>query len=79
VDDIFSASTLYTGSYGASRIKLGADYTLGGFFNARVGFGDQDFSAGAGIMAGFFGLNYSYGMDDLSQSYNHYAQMSFVF
>ncbi|HVZ80817.1 MAG TPA: conjugal transfer protein TraF [bacterium] len=79
VDDIFSSSSLYTGDASASRIKLGATYTLGGFFNARLGFGNQNLSLGAGVLAGFFGLDYSYGADDLSQAYNHYAQMRFVF
>ncbi len=79
VDDLFSASSLYTGANGASRIKLGAGYSPWKFANLRVGFGDQNFSAGLGILAGFFGLDYSYGVDDLSQSYNHYAQMRFVF
>lgn len=79
VDDIFSSSSLYDGNNGASKIKLGADYTLAGFLNLRTGFGDQNFSAGLGLMAGFFGLDYSYGIDDLSQSYNHYAQMRLVF
>jgi hypothetical protein len=79
VDDLFSTSSLYDGVNGASKIKLGADYTMGGFFNVRTGFGDQNFSVGAGLMAGFFGLDYSYGADDLSQSYNHYLQTRFVF
>lgn len=79
VDDLFSSSTLYDGKNGASRIRMGAAYTLGGFFNVRAGFGDQNIGLGAGIMAGFFGLDYSYGADTLSQSMNHYAQMRFVF
>jgi len=79
VDDLFSSTSLYDGNNSASKIKLGADYSLAGFFNVRAGFGDQNFSFGAGLMAGFFGLNYSYGVDDLSQAYNHYAQLSFVF
>ena len=79
VDDLFSSSSLYLGNDDASKIKLGADYTLGGILNLRTGFGDQNFSLGAGLLLGFFGLDYSYGIDDLSQSYNHYAQMRVVF
>jgi hypothetical protein len=79
VDDLFTSSTLYSGNNGASRIKLGASYSLAGFFIPRVGFGDQNFSVGVGLLAGFFGLDYSYAADDISQSYNHYAQLRLVF
>jgi hypothetical protein len=79
VDDLFSDSSLYTGNNSASRIKLGANYNLAGFFNTRLGFGNQNLSFGAGITAGFFLLDYSYAADEISQAYNHYAQMQFVF
>lgn len=79
VDDIFTSSTLYTGNNSASRIKLGATYTLAGFFIPRLGFGNQNLSVGVGLLAGFFGLDYSYAVDDVSQAYNHYAQIRLVF
>ena len=79
VDDIFSSSTLYDENASASRIRLGASYSALGIFNLRAGFGDQNLSGGLGLTAGFFGLDYSYGVDTLSQAYNHYVQTKFVF
>jgi hypothetical protein len=79
VDDLLSDTSFYADPYGASRIKLGASYFPVSFLNLRAGFGDQNLSAGLGFIAGIFGFDYSYGVDDLSQSYNHYVQMRFVF
>jgi hypothetical protein len=79
VDDILSSSTLYDGNNSASRIKLGASYSLAGFFTPRLGFANQNLSLGFGVLAGFFGLDYSYAADEISQAYNHYGQISLVF
>ncbi len=79
VDDLFASTTYYTASNGFSRFKLGASYSLIKQVQLRAGFGNQALSGGLGLAFGFFGLDYSYGSDDLSQSYNHYLQTRFVF
>jgi len=52
---------------------------LAGILQLRGGFSDNNFDGGLGVQLGFFGLDYSYAMDDLSFSYNHYAQLKFIF
>lgn len=79
IDDIFSSTSFYTGTHGAGRIKFGVGYSPIDFLQLRAGFGNEHLSAGLGVLAGFFGLDYTYGADDLSQRPNHYAQMRFVF
>ncbi len=79
VDDIFCATTLYSGTNGISRLKLGAGYAPLPWLQLRGGFGDQALSAGLGIVLAVFGLDYSYATDDVSQAANHYAQMRLIF
>jgi hypothetical protein len=77
VDDLFSGSSFYQGLDITSHLKLGMAYDLAGLLELRGGISDSNLSAGVGIP--FLGINYAYAMDDLSQSYNHYIQLSAAF
>jgi hypothetical protein len=79
MDDVFSTTSYYTGLDIWSHFKFGAALSLVSIFQLRGGFSDGNFDGGAGIQLGFIGLDYSYAMDDLSYSYNHYAQLKIVF
>jgi len=79
IDDVFSTTSYYTGLDFFSHMKFGAALTLAGIFQLRGGFSDNNFDGGAGVQLGFIGLDYSYAMDDLSYSYNHYGQLKIVF
>jgi hypothetical protein len=79
VDDVFSTTSYYTGLDVLSHFKFGAALSLASIFQLRGGFSDGNFDGGAGIQLGFIGLDYSYAMDNLSYSYNHYAQLKIVF
>jgi len=79
IDDIFGDTSFYDGSHSFGRFKFGAGYKALGFLTLRAGFGNDHLAGGIGVLAGFFGLDYTYAADDLSQSFNHYAQMRLVF
>ena len=79
IDDVFSTTSYYTGLDFFSHFKFGAALSLAGILQLRGGFSDNNFDGGLGVQLGFFGLDYSYAMDDLSFSYNHYAQLKFIF
>ncbi|HTA75905.1 MAG TPA: hypothetical protein VK791_01970 [bacterium] len=79
MDDVFSTTSYYTGLDLFSHLKFGAALTLAGILQLRGGFGENNLSGGAGIQLGFVGLDYSYAMDELSYTYNHYAQFKLVF
>jgi len=79
IDDVFSTTSYYTGYDYFSHFKFGAALTLAGILQLRGGYSDYNFSGGVGIQLGFIGLDYSYAMDDLSYTYNHYAQLKIVF
>jgi len=79
VDDVFSTTSYYTGYDILSHFKFGGALTLAAILQLRGGFEDDNFDGGFGIQLGFFGLDYSYAIDNLTYSYNHYAQVKLVF
>ena len=79
IDDIFCDTSLYDNNDWASRFKFGVDYSLLGAIHFRGGIGDQALSGGFGFLAGFFGVDYAFASDDLSERYNHYLQLRFIF
>lgn len=79
VDDFFSTTSYYTGEDFFSHFKFGSALTLANFLQLRGGFSDNHFVGGAGLQLGFFGLDYSYAMEDLTDAYNHYVQIKMIF
>jgi hypothetical protein len=79
VDDLFSTTSYYTNYDLFSHFRFGSALTLAGILQLRGGFANNNLAGGAGVMFGFLGVDYSYAMDDLSQSYNHYAQLRLAF
>jgi len=79
LDDLFSTTSLYSGSDLLTHVKLGASLNLAGIIQLRGGFSDNNFAYGAGLQLGFIGVDGSYTMDQLSQTYNYYGQLKIVF
>ena len=78
-DDVFSTTSYYTGYDLLSHFRFGSALTLAGILQLRGGFADNNLCGGAGVLFGFFGLDYSFAVDPLSQSYDHYGQLKIAF
>ncbi len=78
-DDVFSTTSYYSGYDLFSHFRFGSALTLAGILQLRGGFSDNNLNGGLGLMFGFIGLDYSFAVDQLSQSYNHYGLLKIVF
>lgn len=79
LDDVFSTTSLYYGQDLFAHFKMGGSLNLAGILFLRGGLDVGNFVGGAGIQLGFLGLDYSYGIDPVTESYNHYGQLKLVF
>jgi hypothetical protein len=79
LDDVFSTTSYYYGQDLFSHFKMGSSLTLAGILQLRGGLEYSNFVGGLGIQLGFLGLDYSYGIDPVTEAYNHYAQIKLVF
>ncbi len=79
LDDVFSTTSLYYSQDIFSHFKLGSSLELAGILRFRGGLDTGNFVGGIGVQLGFLGLDYSYGIDPVTESYNHYGQLKLVF
>jgi hypothetical protein len=79
LDDVFSSTSLYYNQDIFSHFKLGSSVELAGIIRLRGGLDTGNFVGGVGLQLGFLGLDYSYGIDPVTEAYNHYGQLKLVF
>jgi hypothetical protein len=79
LDDVFSTTSLYYNQDIFSHFKLGSSLELAGILRFRGGLDTGNFVGGVGLQLGFLGLDYSYGIDPVTEAYNHYGQLKLVF